>query len=111
MSVTQATEELINLGTALFPPEQEEMPSAEENSKRLKEAVEEMVERQQLPIDIKLKDARLPGSHCKVYVPFFIMDLCLLATSGLYSRVHAIMPPIAYHFERILLESEASTAL
>lgn len=70
MTVTQATEELVNLGIALFPPEQKEMSNTEENSKRLKEAVEEMLKRQKLPVDIKLKDSRLPGASCKVYVAF-----------------------------------------
>ena len=66
MSVSQATEELVTLGTTLFPSGQTEMPTAEENSRRLKEAIEDMLKRQNLPIDIKLGDARLPGSHCKV---------------------------------------------
>lgn len=66
MSVSQAIEELVILGTTLFPPDREEPQTAEENSKGLKEAVEEMLERQQLPVDIKLKDNRLPGSQSKV---------------------------------------------
>ena len=65
MPVSQAIEELIILGTALFPDGQEVMPSLEENSKRLKEAVEDMLERHNYPIDIKLKDGRFSSSQCK----------------------------------------------
>ena len=65
MPVSQAIEELIILGTTLFPDGQEAMPSLEENSKRLKEAVEDMLERHNYPIDIKLKDSRFSSSQCK----------------------------------------------
>jgi hypothetical protein len=65
MPVSQAIEELITLGTVLFPDDQEVMPSFEENSRRLKEAIEDMLERHNYPIDIKLKDSRLSGSQCK----------------------------------------------
>jgi hypothetical protein len=41
------------------------MPSLEENSKRLKAAVEDMLERHNCPINIKLKDSRFSGSQCK----------------------------------------------
>jgi hypothetical protein len=65
MPVSQAIEELITLGKILFPDGQEVMPSLEENSKRLKEAVEEMLNRHNYPIDIKLKDSRFSDSQCK----------------------------------------------
>jgi hypothetical protein len=65
MPVSQAIEELITLGTVLFSDGQEVMPSLEENSKRLKEAIEDMLERHNYPIDIKLKDSRFLGSKCK----------------------------------------------
>jgi hypothetical protein len=63
MPVSQAIEELVTLGTVLFPDGQEVTPSLEENSKRLKEAIEEMLGRHNYPIDIKLKDSRF--SQCK----------------------------------------------
>ena len=65
MPVSQAIEELVTLGTLLFPDGQEVIPSLEENSKRLKEAVEDLLERHNYPIDIKLNDSRFSGSHCK----------------------------------------------
>jgi hypothetical protein len=63
MPVSQAIEELVTLGKVLFPNGQEVMPSLEENSKRLKEAIEEMLKRHNYPIDIKLNDSRF--SQCK----------------------------------------------
>lgn len=63
MPISQATEELVNLGIALFPDGQDGMPTLEENSKILKEAVEDMLERHNYPIDIKLKDSRFSGSN------------------------------------------------
>ena len=65
MPVSQAMEELVTLGTALFPDGQKVMPSLEENSIKLKEVVEEMLMRHNYPIDIKLKDSRFSGSQCK----------------------------------------------
>ena len=65
MPVSQAIEELVTLGTLLFPDGQEVIPSLEENSKRLKEAVEDLLERHNYPIDIKLKDSRFSSSQCK----------------------------------------------
>jgi hypothetical protein len=58
MPVTEAIEELVTLGTLLFPDGQEVVSSLEENSKRL-------LERHNYPIDIKLNDSRFPGSQCK----------------------------------------------
>lgn len=85
MSVSQATEELVRLGTTLFPHGQTKIPTAKENSKKLKKAIEAMLKRQQLPIDVKLKDARLPGSHCRVYATFVDLRLVLTNTLGPYS--------------------------
>ena len=65
MPVSQAIEELVTLGTALFPDGQKVMPSFEENSVKLKEVIEEMLMRHNYPIDIKLKDGRFSGSQCK----------------------------------------------
>jgi hypothetical protein len=65
MPVSQAIEELVTLGTILFPDGQEVMPSREENSRRLREAIEDMLERHNYPIDIKLKDTRFSSSQCK----------------------------------------------
>jgi hypothetical protein len=65
MPVSQAIEELVTLGTLLFQDGQEGMLSLEENSRKLKEAIEEMLERHNYPIDIKLKDSRFSSSQCK----------------------------------------------
>jgi len=65
MPVSQAIEELIALGTTLFPNGQEGKLSLEENSKTLKGAIEAMLDRHNYPIDIKLNDRRFSGSQCK----------------------------------------------
>jgi hypothetical protein len=65
MPVSKAIEELVTLGIALFPDGQEGTPTLEENSRKLKEAIEDMLERHNYPIDIKLKDSRFFGSKCK----------------------------------------------
>ena len=65
MPVSDAIDELIALGITLFPNGQEGILSLEENSKKLKEAIEEMLERHNYPIDIKLKDSRFSSSQCK----------------------------------------------
>jgi hypothetical protein len=66
MPVSQAIDELVILGTTLFPADTETTPTPEQNSLRLKELVQEMLQRQQIPIDIKLNDHRLARSRCKV---------------------------------------------
>jgi hypothetical protein len=63
MPVSQAIEELVTLGTALFPDGQNANSNLEENSKKLKEAIEDMLRRHDYPINIKLKDSRFP--QCK----------------------------------------------
>jgi len=65
MPVSRAIEELVILGTTLFPDGQSTILSLEENSNKLKEAIEGMLRRHSYPIDIKLKDSRLPASQCK----------------------------------------------
>jgi hypothetical protein len=65
MPVSQAIEELVTLGAALFPHGQKVTRTLEENSRPLKEAVEEMLRRHNYPVDIKLKDSRFSGSQCK----------------------------------------------
>jgi hypothetical protein len=65
MPVSKVIEELNTLGTALFPNGQEGTPTPEENSKKLKEAIEKILERHNYPIDIKLNDDRFSGSQCK----------------------------------------------
>jgi hypothetical protein len=65
MPVSRAIEELVILGTALFPDGQKTSSSIEENSKRLKEAIEDMLRRHNYPIDLKLRDSSLPASQCK----------------------------------------------
>jgi hypothetical protein len=65
MPVSRAIEELVILGTMLFPDGQSTILSLEENSNKLKEAIEAMLQRNNYPIDLKLKDRRLPASQCK----------------------------------------------
>jgi hypothetical protein len=65
MPVSQAIKNLVTLGTILFPNGQEGKPTLEENSQKLKEAIEDMLEWHNYPIDIKLKDSRFSSSQCK----------------------------------------------
>jgi hypothetical protein len=64
MPVSQAIE-LVTLGTLLFPEGREVKLSLGENSERLKEAIEEMLERHNYSIDIKLKHSCFSSSQCK----------------------------------------------
>lgn len=65
MTASQAMDELITLGTRVFADGQEDS-TPEENSRRLREAVEDLLRRHELPLDIKLRDQRLLGSSsCK----------------------------------------------
>jgi len=65
MPVSQAIEELVALGTALFPDGQEAMPSLEDNLRKPTEAFERMLGQHNYPIDIKLNDSRFSRPQCK----------------------------------------------
>ncbi|PVF93217.1 WD40 repeat-like protein [Serendipita vermifera] len=66
LTVKQAIDELFNLVDIVFPEIYEERSSMVDNSKRLKDAIEYLLERRQLPLDIPLHDTRLQPVSCKV---------------------------------------------
>jgi hypothetical protein len=68
MTVKEAIDELFNLVDIIFPEVYEELSSTSDNSKRLKDAVESLLQRRHLPLDIMLRDSRLQPAPCKVQV-------------------------------------------
>jgi hypothetical protein len=66
MSVEDTIEELAKIGTAIFPQEANEIATPEANMTALRGAIEDMLQRHQHPVDIKLNDEMLRDSRCKV---------------------------------------------
>ena len=59
-------EELARIGNAVFPQDVSEIVTPEGNLTILREAIEAMLRRHEIPLDIKLNDKALRGSRCKV---------------------------------------------
>jgi hypothetical protein len=66
MSTQDAMEELARIGNAVFPQDVSEIVSPDGNLAILREAIEAMLRRHELPVDIKLNDKTCRGSRCKV---------------------------------------------
>lgn len=73
LSVAQAEDELIRLATRLFPKGRRGPVDPEENTNKLRKAIEDMLERYGFPQDIKMQaEEQLPKSRSKVYVGIYL---------------------------------------
>ena len=68
MNVDEAIENVINVATAVFPHKIIGEVDLEGNLVKLKEAVEQVLEKRKLPRDLRLDDDQFPFTRCKVYV-------------------------------------------
>jgi hypothetical protein len=66
MSIQDAMDELARVGNAVFPQDVSEVVTPEGNLTILREAIEAMLRRHQIPVDIKLNDKAFRGSRCQV---------------------------------------------
>jgi hypothetical protein len=66
MNVTDAIDALIAVATAIFPEGSQEIPDPESNSKKLKDAIEDMLQTRGLPINAKMYYRNGPQTGCKV---------------------------------------------
>jgi hypothetical protein len=58
--------ELARIGNAVFPQDVDEIVTPEGNLTILREAVEAMLQRHGIPVNIKLNDKAFRGSRCQV---------------------------------------------
>ncbi|PVG04255.1 FabD/lysophospholipase-like protein [Serendipita vermifera] len=68
MHVDEAMDELAAIGNAVFPNGLDEIASPEFNTSRLRNAIEDLLRRRNLPIDMRLNDRNDPNMRCKVVV-------------------------------------------
>jgi hypothetical protein len=68
MNVSDAIEALINVATAIFPEGSQEVANAEANSRKLREAIEDMLQTRGLGVKTKMYERHSPQTGCKVLV-------------------------------------------
>ncbi len=66
MTPEEAIEEIAMIAHAVFPNEPTELTTPTTNMSNLRRAVEHMLERRRIPINIKLYDRQLASAKCKV---------------------------------------------
>jgi hypothetical protein len=66
MNVNDAIDALIAVATAIFPEGSQEVPDPETNSKKLKDAIEDMLQTRELSVNTKMYDRNTPQTECKV---------------------------------------------
>ena len=68
MNVNDAIDALINVATAIFPEGSQDVANPEANSKKLREAIEDMLQTRRLGVKTKMYERNSPQIGCKVYV-------------------------------------------
>jgi hypothetical protein len=66
MHIDEAIDELVTIGNAVFPNGVDEIVSPQSNTSKLRNAIENLLRRKDLPIDMRLNDRSGSDSRCKV---------------------------------------------
>jgi hypothetical protein len=66
MNVDQAIDALITVATAVFSDNSEDVADPENNSMKLKEAIEDMLQTRGIPVGAKMYERGGPQTRCKV---------------------------------------------
>jgi hypothetical protein len=68
MNVDEAIDALITVATAIFPEGSQGIGDPEANSRNLKDAIEDMLQARNIPVNTKMYERCQPQPRCKVYV-------------------------------------------
>lgn len=68
MNVNETVDTLLEVASAVFPEEPRQTINRNTNTKKLKIAVETILQARNIPLDTKMNDPRRPPTKCKVYV-------------------------------------------
>jgi hypothetical protein len=68
MNVDEAIDALINVASAVFAEESQDVIDPEANSEHLEESIEEMLQTRGIPFNAKMHERDHPQTRCKVYV-------------------------------------------
>jgi hypothetical protein len=66
MNVDDAINMLITVATTIFPEGSQETPDPEVDSRKLKEAIEDVLQTRGLPVNAKMCERNSPQAECKV---------------------------------------------
>ena len=66
MNVDQAVNALFDVISAVFPENPQETSTPETNSRKLKKAIEDMLQAREVPLSTKMRDPNRPQPQCKV---------------------------------------------
>ena len=66
MNVDDAIDTLITVATAIFPEGSQGVSDPETNSRKLKEATEDMLQTRGYPVNTKMYERSSPATRCKV---------------------------------------------
>jgi hypothetical protein len=66
MNIDDAIDALITVTSAIFPEGSQDVPDPETNSKKLKEAIEDMLQTKGLAVNTKMYERSNPQTGCKV---------------------------------------------
>jgi hypothetical protein len=67
MNVDEAVDALITVATTVFGEDSQDPVDPVTNSKHLKEAIEELLQTREIPVDSKMYERDRPQTRCKVY--------------------------------------------
>jgi hypothetical protein len=101
MNVNESIDALLDVASSIFPQDLQQPPDLEINTRNLKEAIESMLHRREIPLDTKMDDPNRPPTRCKVYVSSITVLFHISFLEGLYmpqrqpaSTIHKYFVPI-----------------
>lgn len=68
MNIATATDALMEIANAIHPNAAAGNSTPQQNTHRLRNAIESMLDHLAIPRDVTMVDARLPPGRCKVFV-------------------------------------------
>jgi hypothetical protein len=109
MNVNEAIDTLLDVASSIFPEDLQQPPDLEINTRNLKEAIEGVLHRREIPIETKMNDPNHPPTRCKVYVSSMPIPFHISFLEGLYMPQRQPASTTLKHFVPIPLAGRVST--
>jgi hypothetical protein len=68
LNLIEDVDTILEVASAVFPEQSEQMIDCDANTKELRKAVEGVLETGNIPLDTKMPDPQRPPTNCKVHV-------------------------------------------
>jgi hypothetical protein len=92
MNLNEAVDALLEVASAVFPEEPQQTINRDSNTKKLKRAVESILEARNIPLNTKMNDPQRPPTKCKVYVfslgYYHFLTLCSTLYAATSARIN-----------------------